>query len=827
MSEQTDLQVDQRPIRILHLSDFHLSTERKWDADPVLTGLVTATRQLSDDGLAPDVVAITGDIANYGKKEEYELAREWIDNQLLPALPPRFPKKRLLLVPGNHDVDRSAVKGAARAVQKALLNDRSQDAIAELLADDEEREILLKRHQAYLAFANEYRSGKQSLDVPWWSTTLKLRGSQVHFAGLCTSWMSCGAEDHGRLIVGRWQVNQLLRDAEKADVSVVLMHHPWSFLAEFDATDAESSVQRQCDLVLRGHLHRQQSRAIHTPEKACLELAAGSCYDGSEFANAFQLIEVCAQQKLVRVHYRLWHNGRWIIDRNAVHGAPDGVAEFLLSGDEPKGIVPPVDADERAAAERKPQFDPATYLSYLREQTSHIDIRGLQVGSGRATRFPIHDLYIPLTSKTAGHEPGDGDMPGHKRDELRHAGTQNVPLNECLRHRRLVIVGDPGSGKTTFLRRIANLLCLGQLGVDAHRASQALGFDEQPLPIFVRLSELVEHMEAVHGRPDAPSIRRLPEWLCHFLNATNQEACEGLDEEFFHNRLAGGQAMLLLDGLDEAPSEQHRRTLVEMIEHATLAYPKCRFVVTTRPAAYRGKVVLPDFAEVEISPLEEDAIETFLGRWSHGLFPDNPIQAEKHLHEILHALRGRPEIRRIARNPVMLTALAVVHWNEKRLPEQRADLYESIINWLSRSRDQRPGRPSPERTVGLLQNLALAMQDHPEGRRTQTAKHWAAQQLAPAFRDTPEDERVSQAEQFLAQEELDSGIIVGRGDDIRFWHLTFQEYLAAWQLSNMDFDKVTEIIQSRQRLAKWFETLQLLGSQWAKESDEKVDRYVA
>ena len=65
----------------------------------------------------------------------------------------------------------------------------------------------------------------------------------------------------------------------------------------------------------------------------------------------------------------------------------------------------------------------------------------------------------------------------------------------------------------------------------------------------------------------------------------------------------------------------------------------------------------------------------------------------------------------MARTPVMLTALAVVHWNERRLPEQRADLYQSIITWLSRARQQRPGRQSAERTVLLLQELALAMQD--------------------------------------------------------------------------------------------------------------------
>jgi len=132
------------------------------------------------------------------------------------------------------------------------------------------------------------------------------------------------------------------------------------------------------------------------------------------------------------------------------------------------------------------------------------------------------------------------------------------------------------------------------------------------------------------------------------------------------------------------------------------------------------------------------------------------------------ALRCRPEIRRLARTPVMLTALAVVHWHEKRLPEQRADLYESILEWLAKGRELRPGRPSPERSVALLQILALAMQDHPEGRQVQIRRHWAGRAIAPAWRDVPEEERTARAEEFLKAEELDSGIVVGRGDDLRF-----------------------------------------------------------
>jgi 3',5'-cyclic AMP phosphodiesterase CpdA len=54
----------QGPIRILHLSDLHLCPERNWASEPILTGLAETIGRLPDAGLAPDVVAITGDIAN-------------------------------------------------------------------------------------------------------------------------------------------------------------------------------------------------------------------------------------------------------------------------------------------------------------------------------------------------------------------------------------------------------------------------------------------------------------------------------------------------------------------------------------------------------------------------------------------------------------------------------------------------------------------------------------------------------------------------------------------------------------------------------------------
>jgi predicted NACHT family NTPase len=58
-------------------------------------------------------------------------------------------------------------------------------------------------------------------------------------------------------------------------------------------------------------------------------------------------------------------------------------------------------------------------------------------------------------------------------------------------------------------------------------------------------------------------------------------------------------------------------------------------------------------------------------------------------------------------------------------------------------------------------------------------------------------------------------------------HLTFQEYLAAWHLSNQELDDALDLIRPHLRRQKWFEVLQLLGGEWAKQSDEKLDRYLA
>ncbi|TVR78611.1 MAG: hypothetical protein EA405_14170 [Rhodospirillales bacterium] len=316
-------------IRILHLSDIHFKQDKAWDADPVLRALCGFIEREVAEGLVPDLVAITGDIAFAGIAEEYALARKWLDT-LWPKLN-NLPRDRLLLVPGNHDVDRGKVGRMAKLSQSDLLEKKSQDEIAKVLGDEEECNVLLRRHEAYLDFVGGWLG--QPHDLPWWQKVIEIRGTRLHFAGLDSAWMACKEKERGDLLLGRYQLTQSVEtaEAEGAHWRIALVHHPWDYLAEFDSYAARPLIYQRCDLLLRGHLHFPQTERILPPDpsRSCLELAAGCAYNGSRYPNAFQWIELSPTGKHVCVHFRAWRHNAWDVDRTEP-GCPEGHAVFDL-----------------------------------------------------------------------------------------------------------------------------------------------------------------------------------------------------------------------------------------------------------------------------------------------------------------------------------------------------------------------------------------------------------------------------------------------------------------------------------------------------------------
>ncbi len=316
------------PIRILHLSDFHFREDREEDFSNVFCELGETVAKQVKDGNKPDIVVLTGDIAWSGKKKDYSLAQTWIDNHLLKHIV-GFDKKNFFIIPGNHDVDREKIDHAARCLDKGL-QEGDQHQTTGILKKANSRRTILERQQNYLEFANKYQKGDK-LKTPWFYKICKLNDVSIGFAGLATSLVAYGDDkkDYGNLVLGDYQVNAVFDELKKVNIRVALLHHPVSYLISEERRDMQRRLVKNCSLILRGHLHEQDSLMYKTPTDQAVELATGSAYHDSKHDNTFQFITLDTNKKEIEVQYWLWKDDKWIIDRNA-YITTDGYSKFPL-----------------------------------------------------------------------------------------------------------------------------------------------------------------------------------------------------------------------------------------------------------------------------------------------------------------------------------------------------------------------------------------------------------------------------------------------------------------------------------------------------------------
>src|SRR5262249_7131238 len=151
------------------------------------------------------------------------------------------------------------------------------------------------------------------------------------------------------------------------------------------------------------------------------------------------------------------------------------------------------------------------------------------------------------------------------------------------------------------------------------QARERLGLDAPLVPTLMPIAELLECIRQAERQnlSPRPTARDSPEWLPYCLG--DHAAVHGLNAAWFEETLEKGGALLLLDGLDEAPDRAGREHVVRLIEAVANTWKDTRIIVTSRPGAYTGMAIVPDFAITHVVPLDDAAVETFLGRWSEVL----------------------------------------------------------------------------------------------------------------------------------------------------------------------------------------------------------------
>lgn len=836
-----------RPIRWLHLSDLHLGCRGEdlwWQVEEELRPSVRAMAQSLGP---PDLILFSGDLTNRGAAEEFAGVDRFLDKLLGWLRDEGATVDPLILpVPGNHDLQRPQGR---KAFEYRVLDRYGQGAddedvrlVDEELWDQRKASFLNPLFKAYRAWLQrrilpELERRKVAVHrshIPgdFW-VELEIDGAfPLGLIALNSTWQQYqGGDFERRLLLPTRQFQATLPAAggasplealKRCERRLLMMHHPPGWFSERGRAvfDGEIYPPGRFDLCLHGHLHKGRTETVLiSGGKPRSYFQSPSLFGLEHYGTASEerLMGYAWGSLSAAGEVRIWPLVR--VRRGSGEGAfePDtsfpGASEGVLIApwqSRPAEVPPPSRVDFRR------------YLEDLVDSTEYIAISGIgQAGTVKgALRHPIERLYTPLRSRAELEDLAEGDRAG-----LASGG--QVGLQELLpRRRQLLLEGQPGAGKTTFLRFVATMLGRDGLGRACPDGSswrrRYLGLpDEETLrvPVFLRISELASRLEKEKtGRDDRGRVLDL-------LAEISAACAHGIRREDWQSLVEEDGAVLLFDGLDEVADEGLRARVFEVFRDACRRW-KCPVVVTSRPIETAALEEM-GFHRATVEPFREPEIRQFLDHWVAALHAvaipeDLTGEGERYRDALLSAICGFPQVRRLAANPVMLTCLCVVHWNEGQLPEGRSRVYRAVLRWLIASRTalrEKEGFTDPF-AWNAFARLALAMMNAEGGKRAVFDLEEAAEAIDPVVKryfagKLSLEGRRRKARHWLGFECLGSGIVEQVSNKrLRFWHLTFQEFLAALQLAwRDDGDNPKEswwpLVTGKLDDPQWRETIEL------------------
>ncbi len=422
-------------ITWLHLSDFHFRAGEQdvWNENIVLDALLDDVRgRMAEDGLRPDFVVVSGDLAFSGQPAEYDLAGTFFDD-LLQAT--GLGKERLFLVPGNHDVDREAISRGAQAVTDAL-DDR--DTANAVLSTPGDRRLVLARFQGYAGFVNSYLAGYLSFTDKdyYYVKILDLAGQRLAVLGLNSAWVAASDQDKAQgLLLGERQTRTALRQADGAGATLklALLHHPLDWLREFDQNDSGALLLDRCQYLLHGHLHQTATTQLTSPDGVATVLACGACYKTRESPNMYNWVRLDLAAGTGTVCLRRYSDvrgGFWAPDTMTYRNVSNGEYTFRLHGQasaEPSSLP---SASPRPEPARQPQPAGTEPAAAPPQQGPRPEKRSRDVHAFEITIHPGSDDGWPVVARYRGPDYPEGvRSDGMLRLDLRELRAQMSPLD--------------------------------------------------------------------------------------------------------------------------------------------------------------------------------------------------------------------------------------------------------------------------------------------------------------------------------------------------------------------------------------------------------------
>lgn len=594
----------------LHLSDWHQKGP-DFDRDVVRDALLRDIREREriDPALAQvDFIVFSGDLAFSGDSKEYEAAREHLLEPILATT--GLEPERMFFVPGNHDLHRETVY---EMLPPELQNPLGSDAMVQKWLSPQKRGRTLEPFEAYRAFVRAFTSQP----TPDFGSIVRFDAADIQVAllGLNSAWMNARnrdaqgeIQDYGYTLIGEQQVHDSLQQIADADLRIAVVHHPFDWLSEFDRNRTEAKLGRNCHFILCGHTHNPQVKVLRGTGGDCIIVPAGASYDrrvpvDPRYANAYNWVHLDLVAGRGVVYLRRWSDQRdsWIEDTDAHPGGSFPIdslpAELGAEGTLIRASSAETSPPEPLSGYQRELKILEGYLDALVRNNAVLDPRGIKTSKIQVV-LPLEDIYVglqaerdrPDVDRRVLQEELDEIKKRLEREEdpderekqyqiwanqarvleqaLEVSGPREELSDIVLRHRQVVILGDPGSGKTTLVRYLALRLARVIL-TEPERLFQAQDlWDEQAvwrlpdlgpvrLPILLRIAN---YAEARQKDPDLALVDYLPRYFAGLSVPYADEL--GL---LLRKLLEAGRCIVLLDGLDEIIDPADRRNIATAI----------------------------------------------------------------------------------------------------------------------------------------------------------------------------------------------------------------------------------------------------------------------
>ena len=370
-----------------------------------------------------------------------------------------------------------------------------------------------------------------------------------------------------------------------------------------------------------------------------------------------------------------------------------------------------------------------------------------------------------------------------------------------LNFNRVVILGDPGGGKSTLCQYIC----------------QDLG------------KQVLANLPAQKVSPDTPQLRRFPIRIIlrQFEKARSQAPQLGLFEFICKDLpinglleykeistclkylLATGSAAIAVDGLDEILVTAQRREFVDLVVSFSNQFPLCPVLVTSRLVGYDEAPLPNDFEQLLLEKFDDEEVLRYAGKFMKVVAQKNETDAELFAQRFI----SQTEINAndLRRNPLMLGLMLWIFHSRGDVPSNWPEIYrECAVLMFERwdpDRNIRAEIPKDFDRLQLFTQLASKVFPLPELSAGVDAQ-WLEREVKSYFEELYQDK----AKAFEAAKSVVK-FITGRawvmsekGDGVyAFTHQTFLEYFFARHIDDI-CDTVENVFDTMRE--------KIIGGEW-------------